>query len=248
MKGDSNKIEPPKSDMVSDLARATARAAVGMIPITGGALAEVANFLLPDPTTTNRQRWEGDISDAVNDLNGKVERIASDQSITLTGVVANVAKYIAEHCPDGLGHQHITLDELVLASPDYTKSDILRALGDLESYGWIESVCFIGQTAEYKISHSGYVVFDPPIMGWDNYEDAKSIAKLVVKNEGGSQSSDLELELGWSHRRFNPALRIVLRFIGSGRVSNNLQPNYVSEWFSPNNAEMAKLRRFSEER
>jgi hypothetical protein len=42
----------------------------------------------------------------------------------------------------------------------------------------------------------------------------------------------------------NPALRIGVSFVGSGRVSQTFQPDYITRRFSPNNAERAALRAF----
>ncbi|MBO9712678.1 hypothetical protein [Sphingomonas sp.] len=245
---DGGPIQPPKVNRAADLGRAAAKGVLGAVPVAGSLLAEAAGEVLPDPTEADRRRWEGDVTDGVNNLHGRVEKIAQQtgaRTVSLTGGSAVAAKYMVEHCPDGLAHTWVSIDEIAAAYPDVERQEIKDGLGDLESYGLVSTISFIGSPDRYKLTQYGYEVLDPPIMGWSPKEDARQVAALAVKQQDGVRSADLEAALGWPRRRFNPALRIVVDFVEPGRVSQSLQPDYVTRWFSPNNMERAQLRRFA---
>jgi hypothetical protein len=211
-------------------------------------LAEIADASLPDHEARDRERWEGDVTEGVNRLHGRVNDIderTGKRTVSLTGAPALAAKCMVERCPDGLTHDVVSLADLQGAYPDLSKDELLDGLGELEGYGLIESISFIGSPDEYRLSQYGYEVLDEPIMGWNTEDDAREIAALVVKKRDNIRSADLEAELGWPRRRFNPALRLVVDFIDRGRVSQEIQPDYVTRYFSPNNAELAQLRRFA---
>jgi hypothetical protein len=225
-----------------------AKAATGSVPLAGAVLTEIADAKVPDHEARDRERWEGDVTDGFNDLHGRVddldERIG-EHRITLTGATAAAAKYIIEHCPDGLARNHVSVQELQQACPDFTRDNLLDAMGDLESYGLVDSISFIGTDDIYHLTQSGYEVLDEPIMGWETLADARKIAGIAARMRDGVMISDIESELGWPRRRLNPALKIVVGFIHPGRVSAELQPYYLTNYFSPSNAELAHLRRFA---
>lgn len=83
------------------------------------------------------------------------------------------------------------------------------------------------------------------IMGWDPKEHAGVLAREVLKSRDTVNVAELDNALGWPRRRMNPALRIVVSFVGSGRVSQTIQPDYITRRFSLNNVERAALRAFS---
>lgn len=243
-----NPLQPPQRFPKTRLARAAAKAAGGAVPIVGSTLTEAADAFLPNPEARDRERWEGEITDGVNTLGGRVEELdqrTGSRLLTLTGGAAAVAKFMVERCPDGLAHDEVTITELEAAYPDLSRDELLDGAGYLESLNLIRSISFIGAPDEYRLTQSGYEALDPPIMGWSPLEDARAIAALVVEKRSDIRVNDIEEKLGWQRRRLNPALRIVVGFIAPGRVSQVIQPDYVTRYFSPNNAELALLRRFA---
>lgn len=240
-------INPPKAFRKGDIGRAAARAVAGAIPVVGSAATELVNEILPDPTAKARQHWERDVSEGVNDLHERVDDIDSRtgaRTIELTGGTAAAAKYLIEHCPDGLAHEWTSLEQLCEAYPDLTKQTLLDGLGDLESYGFVKEVSFIGSPSRYQLTTYVYEVLDKPVMGWDTKADARELAKKVLSLSGTISVRALDETMGWPRRRFNPALRLVVDFIGDGRVSKTIQPNYVTAHFALSNAERAELRQF----
>lgn len=244
---DNRKINPPEPHRKADLGRAAARAVAGAIPVVGSAAAELANEILPDPTAKARKHWEQHVSEGVNDLHERVDDLDSrtgTQTIELTGGTAAAAKFMLEQCPDGLAQEWTTIEQLCEAFPDLTKQELLDGLGDLESYGFIKEVSFIGSPSRYQLATYAYEVLDKPVMGWDTKADARELAREVLTMSGTVGVRTLDAKMGWPRRRFNPALRLVVDFIGDGRVSRTIQPDYVTAHFAMSNAERAELRRF----
>jgi hypothetical protein len=228
--------------------RHIAKAAAGSVPLAGAVLGELADAFIPDHETSDRERWEGDVTDGVNNLRGRVDDIderTGERRVTLTGAPAATAKYMIERCPDGLAHDDVTLADFQAEYSEFSKEELLDGLGDLENYGFIKSISFIGSPSIYRLTQYGYQVLDEQIMGWVTEDDARAIAAIVVSKRENIRTAELETDLGWPRRRLNPALRRVIGFIGPGRVSQTIQPDYVTRYFSPNNAELAELRRFA---
>lgn len=240
------KISPPQPHRAADLGRAAGRAVAGVIPLVGSAASELVN-LLPDPSAERRHLWERAVSNGVNDLTdrvGDLDERTGRRPLTLTGASAAAAMHMIKSCPDGLAQEWTSLDDLAQAFPDLARDALLDGLGDLEMHGLIETINFIGSPSRYKLDTSAYAALDPPIMGWSPTEDAKGLAKEVLAMCDTVSVAALDEKMGWPRRRLNPALRIVVDFIGSGRVSQTIQPDYVTRHFAPNNAERAALRAF----
>ena len=241
------KIVPPEPHRRADLGRAAARALAGAIPVAGSAATELVN-MLPDPSADRRKQWERDVSDGVNDLSGKVSEIderTGTRYVTITGGAAAAAMHMVKNCPDGLAQQWTSIEELMETYPDLSRDELLDGLGDLENYGLVKSIGFIGSPPRYQLEVDAYPAFDPGVMGWDPKEDARTLAREALATRDTVSVPALDEKLGWPRRRLNPALRIVVGFVGEGRVSRSIQPDYVTRHFAPNNAERATLRAFS---
>jgi hypothetical protein len=95
------------------------------------------------------------------------------------------------------------------------------------------------------LNESAYAAMDLLMMGADPKEDARALTREVLKSRDKMSVAELEKTLGWPRRRMNPALRIVVSFVASGRVSQTIQPDWITRRFLPNNAERTALRAFS---
>lgn len=244
--GKKRDVKPPMKHPKAELGRAAARSVAGAVPIAGTLIGEISDKILPDPEAEDRSRWEGEITSEVNSLSGRVDDLDDDpfrKAVTISGGAAVAAKFLAESCPDGMTQDYHTLEEMLEIDPELSKNELLEGLGDLESYGLIETAEFIGAPAEYRLTQAGYEALDPPIMGWSPEQDARKLAGLIACKRAEFSAMELEQETGWSKRRLNPALRIIADFVSLR--SNEIQPHYVSPWFHPTNAEFARLRRFA---
>lgn len=243
-----NPIEKPKTESAVETVRAATRAVVGAVPFAGQGMTEIVDAFLPDPVAEDHSRWQGEMTDGVNALHDRVDYIDRNidpHTVCLSPAASCAAKYMIEHCKDGLAQIWVSIDELMSIYPDLSRNDLLEGLGDLESYDLVLTVPLLNKPPTYKLTKDSYETLDLPIMGWDTQVDAQELAKIIIEETGGIRSSDLEQKLGWPRRRLNPALRIVLGFVSDGRISKVIQPNYVTQHFSINHAERSVLRRFS---
>jgi hypothetical protein len=239
-------IKAPESNPAANFGRRVVKAVGGAVPMVGSAISEYFDASLPNPDADQRLRWEGDVTDSVNSLHTKVggiEEAISSTSATIDGATAAVAKYLIESCRDGLGLQYIDRDFIVENLAVYGKDEIADALSDLEAYGLITAFT-TSSSKHYRLTPAAYRNFDKQIMGWDTISDAKAVASIALQTRHGVFAVNLEQELGWSRRRLNPALRFVVDFIAPGRVSQEMQADYVTKQFYMDDAERSQLRRF----
>ena len=228
--------------------RHIAKAAAGIVPLAGSALAEIADAAIPDLEARDRARWEGQVTSGINELHGRVDGLDERTGLVevrFSGAGAGIATYMIKRCPDGLARDHVDRDDLVRELSDYTREELLGGLGELESYGLISCMEFMNNEAIYCLTDYAYEVLDPPIMGWDVRDDARQVAAAAIRNRDYVLTYDLEKLLGWPRRRFNPAHRIIVNMIDPAHVSDELQPTYVTPQFNPSNGEYARLRRFA---
>lgn len=247
---DNNTLKPPANNKAAAIGRSAVKGALGAIPVAGSIAAEAAEHLLPDPNATDRARWEGQVTDKVNTLDDRVGGLEQDstssRTVTLTGATASVAKFMVEGCPDGLNRPYVNVDEVLQSLPEFTKREIRDAFGDLEYHGLVQSLPAIGRDDIYRLTEEAYAVLDKPVLGYDTLGDARELTAMILASDTDSISvPDLETKTGWPRRRFNPALRLIVERIHPGRVSQSIQPDYVTRWFSMSNAERADLRRFA---
>lgn len=241
------KIEPPKNHKAADYTRAATKGAIGAIPLAGSILAEVADIILPDPSSEDRKRWEGQITEGHNSLSEQFNssQVSDATEIVISGAAAIIAKSMIESCSDGLAHAWVSIEEIITNIDGLERQQALDGLGDLESMGLIESMGFIGGANRYCLTGSGYEALDLEVMGWSPRKDSKALVGLLNNAGDGVDVSDLFQNSGWPKRRFNPALRIVLGFISHDCISRERCTDFVTNWFLPNNAELASLRRFA---
>lgn len=244
------KITPPDPNRTADVGRAAARAAAGAIPLFGSVAAELIDGLLPDPSANRRDQWEQEVSDSINEAQDRIsdiDRRSGSNFFEIKGGAAVVAKHMTELCPDGLANTWITLDDLATAYPKVSPEDLLDGLGDLEIHGLVRSQSFAGGSDIFRLNDTAYEALDPPIMGWKPIEDAKELSKVILTMGDSIGVQDLYQQIGWPRRRFNPALRFVLRFVAPGHISQECQMDYVTGWFLLTNPERAAIRKFSKD-
>lgn len=244
------RVKPPAKNPAARHSRAAVRGVVNAIPVAGGVVAELADAILPDPEGKEHDRWVGDVTNTVNDIEDRVGNLESDTgssttNVTLTGATAAIAKHMIETCPNGLAPNRVSLDDVLAAYPDFTRRELLDGFGDLERYGLIRTSSAVNRADLYRLTEDAYETLDPPIMGWNTIDDARELARLALEFSGNVATDQLEAQSGWSRRRFNPAHRIIVGMIAPGRVGQSIQPDFVTRFFIPNNAERAALRHFA---
>ena len=91
-----------------------------------------------------------------------------------------------------------------------------------------------------------YEQIDHQAMGWQSTtaNDARTLANLLLEDEGRERTSAPHAASGWDKRRFNPAFQFLLGQIPDERASGEIQPNYPSSSVFLLEEDNAKLRKF----
>ena len=163
----------------------------------------------------------------------------------LEGAAEFAARFLTENCPDGLALHFVDFDEINAAYAELEEGALRDGLADVESYGLIESRRLVNAPDRFRMTQRGYEALDLPVMGWDTTADARVLARDVVALREGIEVQLLHATQGWRLRRFNPAMTIILRFIGRGRIGAPATHEYAARHFTPSAAELALLRRFA---
>ncbi|MEZ2142247.1 hypothetical protein AAE026_08065 [Bradyrhizobium sp. DN5] len=110
-------------------------------------------------------------------------------------------------------------------------TDIQRAIG---RHWWL------------RLNQDFYEQVDHQVMGWGSTteQDARTLANLLLEDEGRERTSALHAASGWEKRRFNPAFQFLLNVIPDERASREIQPDYPSSSIFLLDEDKALLRRF----
>lgn len=246
----ARRIEAPKVHRGADVGRALAKGAAGAVPLVGSILAEAADLLCPDPADADRRRWEGEVTDGVNHLHGRVAALdeqADANCPTLEGPAAAIAEFMIKRCPDGLARDDLTAEDVQVALPQFDLAEVRDGLAELGSFGLVSSIEDLNGGGFYTLTETSYEPLDPPIMGWDPHEDARHVAACMIslQQPDGIAICELESALGWSRRWLNPALRIVVNLLHSSAIDDTLQPYYVTAGIYLSGQDRARLKHFA---
>ena len=122
---------PPSPNSEMDAIRTVARVGLGAVPVLGLVLAEIGNAVIPDPTARDRERWEGEITDDVNELDTRVldlQGAVTPQKESLSDAAALIAKLMVETCPDGLAHTSVNSSVVRWNTLAYLKTTFWKLL------------------------------------------------------------------------------------------------------------------------
>jgi hypothetical protein len=164
---------------------------------------------------------------------------------SLTGVAVTLAVSLAISPGDGMRGHGRTLDDLVSLVPNESPQAVEGAAFDLEALGLVEIRRAIGKFWWLYLTQRFYEQIDKQVMGWNTYDDARTLAKLLLEDETRTRTSKLHETSGWDKRRFNPAFRALLDQISEEHISKEIQPNYPSAFVVLGPEDSASLRRFT---
>lgn len=243
---DKQPIIPPKSAPVDKVGRAVVRGLAGVLPLVGSAIAEAIEYIEPNPEGLDRTRWEGEVTQEVNTLSERVHEINNcfdPSNQILNQPAAHIAKFMVEHCPDGLRRDWLKVSDISAALLNLAESDIREGLGDLENCGLIETFLTTEPT-KYKLTQVAYQQLDPQILNWSPMKDARHLAELTLREADGAYADELREATGWLPRRFNPAWNTMLGYIVNGHVRRFSNFGDFGVSCHPSDSDRAGLRRF----
>jgi hypothetical protein len=242
-------ITPPESHPKVDAARAVAKGVFGAIPVVGSAIAEVIEYIAPDPTTADRIRWELQVSTQLNRLTAasgrrqishdtfawKLALFANNQDTNANGEVAIGDTEIAAHFPD------LSIGDLEDALSDLSKADWISCWPDANSRNGIGGFF----TKPLLFAHT-----DPFVRHTSPIIDAKSVASFILDQDGKEEISAMMIEetVELDSRRLYPALAFLMEeVLPSGTFEAQYHPKYPFIWLHLNGSSRQALRQFVED-
>jgi hypothetical protein len=249
MSDDQDKREPiqaPVADKTREVVRAVVEAGAGLVP-GGGSLVRLYRTTHPPKSGQDRKQWQEAISARTNENTDRLDQ--HDQllprKIELAGVTAQLVTVLAREPGDGMRGKGHTLDDLCKLLPDTKRAAVQDAAFELNSYGLAEVERAIGEHWRLYLTQNFYEQFDHQVMDWQTIteDDARFLARLILEDETREWTPTLHAASGWDRRRFNPAFRVLLRFIPEGRISSEIQPDYPARSVSLLPEDHASLRR-----
>lgn len=231
-------IQPPKKFPVSTTARNLLEAAAESIPL-GGIATVVIKAAFPPNEDKDRDRWAGELTGRVNELDQQL-----NSSITIEGLPAQLARWMTKTSKDGLYDPDQPISEILPhLGLDLSLESIDEAAEELAEYGLIELVRDFGDSIiQPKLAL--FINLDPEIKGWDPIADSKVLARLALVQAEGVGASELEMQSGFEHRRFNPAFSYLLGFFDQDLISQELEPDYQAGFAHLSSGARRRLRRF----
>lgn len=145
-----------------------------------------------------------------------------------------VARHLVERSELGRATNPVIAADDLRQATGLPDGDLASAARELEEAGLIRrhQALGMGSLGFIRVSpeHGLFEVFDPVFGIGDPAADARIVAKaLLDTSDGGAVSEQLATSLGWTPRRMNPALSVL---IARDLVleSKSLHPTWVSHW------------------
>lgn len=174
-----------------------------------------------------------------------------DIQLDISPLAKEIGLWMARQSHNGLSYLEPESD-VAAAHPQASPRDLAKALAELEDEGLVRLSGAIGRPVPRPSPTVDlYAVFDPVTYGTDPHADACDLIRRILeaaKTEGGvsygvSATSLLE-QTGWTHRRLNPALSLVVAQIDRGRVSQELSGEFAARSFHVMAPDELALERF----
>jgi hypothetical protein len=234
-------IETPKPDIGRSVWRAVFEAGAQFIPVTA-ALARLYQTTHPSKFEQDVQAWSSAITDTVNTHEERLQALeTTDQpQMTLSSAAQALAVWLARESPSALGNRFGYVD-VKAAFPDVERRNLEDAVAELKQARLVEVLSAIGQPI-LKIMPTTdlYLLMDPVAVGTSPQADAVQLAREALALDGG-RVREIAERLGWSPRRVNPALALLLPLVSIR--SNEISPDYLTNWFTLGADERVGFRR-----
>lgn len=165
-----------------------------------------------------------------------------DFGLDVSPLAQNVALWIAKNNETGL--PDFVGDEALAAAFTDEAALLAEALAELELEGLVTTVFRGRDVPTVKPTVDLFASLDRHAIGSDPFADAAELTKKILEGKDQVASAELHAAVGWTLRRFNPALALVLARIDNQRVSAEICSDYPSRHFFMMPIDRAELRRF----
>ena len=213
-------VEVPKKDR-KDKIYALIDAGLQVFPL-GGSATTLFKEIIDLPYDVKSKQWQNDVTRLVNKLSAIADKNDSFSMPLPSKLALSLLEHMLADCPNGMNENSYTSADFIQVFYDRNKDDIVEAAYELQALG----LCKIRDVANYwgiSITHEGYKRFDRLFMPWDTRNDILDILGEMINCEEYT-SKVVCSNLGWSTRRFNPALTCVIENIPEKLLRN------VNQW------------------
>lgn len=170
---------------------------------------------------------------------------ADKLDLELSAHARRLACWIAEHVQNG-AYDIIDGESVFPAFPDSSENELDESLAELETDGFIDTHRTMGGgLPSFSPQTDLYLTFDPVVFGTNPDDDAALLVKLILDSgEESFSSAKLHEQTGWTRRRFNPVLALVVGQIDEQRLSGETGVDYLTSSFFLLAEDKVALKRF----
>lgn len=220
---------------------------LGNVPIVGGALASIGRVIAPSALDRELARWRSDVTDTVNALEQLVNRLSG--FVQISDLAMQIGVHISRESDDGITDPY-AVDDLLHRFLGASEQEIVEACGELENAGFASLSQSLNSTGYLSIEVDLFEAFDPFVHGWHPTVDAANLGRYVAHHSASGSAilaEDVANYFKWDHRRLNPALQLVARYIDEGRKSMAYTPPWAHRYVWADPSECAALRQMARE-
>lgn len=165
--------------------------------------------------------------------------------LNLSPTAIEIGRWLSRNDPNGLTGL-ADVKGLKEAFQHIEKRTLEDALAELAAEGIIETTALINsELPRVSTTLDLFATFDPVTIGDDPARDAGALAELALEMGDSISCKELHEKSGWTIRRFNPALGILLSEIDERRVSQTHDETYAARHFFLVADDRVALRRFA---
>jgi hypothetical protein len=167
----------------------------------------------------------------------KKQMTIDDVTLDVSALAKEIALWMAKQSLNGLPCLEQGSD-LNTAFPNASGRELSKALSELKGEGLITLASGIGREVPWPSPTTDlYAVFDPVACGTDPHLDACELIRHVLEKAKkeeqvsyGVSAPELLAETGWTHRRLNPALALMIAQVDNRRVSKSFDGVFAARF------------------
>lgn len=157
-----------------------------------------------------------------------------------------LGSWLALHSQDGRPGP-VDEEQLGAAFVDVEKGALVDAIAELSAEGYVvSSPITTSSVPRVSATLDLFATFDPITQIGDPVQDSLTLGEIVLTLTEGAAVADLHRDSGWSIRRFNPAIALVLAQIDDGHVSAVFDSRYPARSFHLTADDRLAIRRYIE--
>ncbi len=222
MNGESIVI-PEKSKI--DVVYAVIDSGIQLIPYLGGSISTLLKECINTPYDSKTRKWQGEISHLVANLITRLDEIDPLREQRLSCESSKLIMALVCDCPNGLASTRYSMESLSKLLTDTDNETIRDSAHELASYDLCKIDEFVNGWA-LRLTNCVYSYFDRVVMPWDNRQDTIALSRHILSSSEGN-SRELIGMLGWTTRRFNPAMYELVSHLPQNLIRNIDQSEFI---------------------